>query len=153
MKILMVCLGNICRSPLAEGIMKTKLLERGWPWRVDSAGTGSWHIGDLPDPRSISIARKHGIDITDQRARQFTRHDYDAFDLIFAMDRQNYQDILRLAPNAQSREKVRLILEAARGQRQEVPDPYYDDQGFEQVYRMLDDACEKILLQLRPPIA
>jgi protein-tyrosine phosphatase len=107
----------------------------------------------LPDPRSISTARKYGIDITDQRARQFTRHDFEAFDLIFAMDLQNYEDILRLAPNAQSRGKVRLILEAAHGQRQEVPDPYYDDRGFEQVYRMLDDACEKILLQLRPPIA
>ncbi|MBK8654005.1 MAG: low molecular weight phosphotyrosine protein phosphatase [Haliscomenobacter sp.] len=153
MKILMVCLGNICRSPLAEGIMKTKLLERGLPWGVDSAGTGSWHIGNLPDPRSISTARKYGIDITGQRARQFTRHDFEAFDLIFAMDRQNYEDVLRLAPTTQSRDKVRLILEAAHGQRQEVPDPYYDDQGFEQVYRMLDDACEKILLQLRPPIA
>lgn len=153
MKILMVCLGNICRSPLAEGIMKTKLLERDLHWGVDSAGTGSWHIGNLPDPRSISTARKYGIDITGQRARQFTRHDFEAFDLIFAMDLQNYEDILRLAPNAQSRGKVRLILEAAHGQRQEVPDPYYDDRGFEQVYRMLDDACEKILLQLRPPIA
>ncbi len=152
MNILMVCLGNICRSPLAEGIMKAKLHERGLPWRVDSAGTGSWHIGELPDPRSVSVARKYGIDITDQRARQFTRHDYDVFDLIFAMDRQNYQDILSLAPNAQSRNKVYLILQAAHGQNNEVPDPYWDDQGFEQVYRMLDDACEQILLNI-PPLA
>ncbi|MCB0619215.1 MAG: low molecular weight phosphotyrosine protein phosphatase, partial [Saprospiraceae bacterium] len=86
MKILMVCLGNICRSPLAEGILKEKIKENGLPWEVDSAGTGSWHVGEPPDPRSVAVARAHGIDILDQRARQFRPADFRQFDLIFAMD-------------------------------------------------------------------
>ncbi len=138
----MVCLGNICRSPLAEGIMKQKATENGLEWTVDSAGTGSWHMGQLPDSRSVATARKKGIDITDQRARQFQSIDFERFDKIFVMDTQNLSDVLRLASNEAHRAKVELILDQIHpGQRHSVPDPYYDDNGFEEVFDMLDQAC------------
>ncbi len=148
MKILMVCLGNICRSPLAEGILKQKIKEKGLPWTVDSAGTGAWHIGELPDARSIAVAHKYGIDLTYQRARQFKAADFNRFDKIFAMDRSNYRDILRNAPNNGQKEKLEMILNVLHpGSNADVPDPYWDDNGFEQVFRMLDKACEKIVDQ------
>ncbi|MCB0525100.1 MAG: low molecular weight protein-tyrosine-phosphatase [Saprospiraceae bacterium] len=142
MRILMVCLGNICRSPLAEGIMKSKVAQNGLNWTVDSAGTGGWHSGELPDPRSRSTARQHGIDISDQRARQFRPQDFDDFDRIFVMDSQNFRDVIRQARNESDSLKVSLMLEESHpGENRSVPDPYYDDDGFEQVYQMLDDAC------------
>ena len=143
----MVCLGNICRSPLAEGIMKKKIEEKGFDWQVDSAGTGSWHSGERPDRRSIAVAKKHGIDITGQRARQFTAADLDRFDLVLAMDSSNYTDIRRHAVSEGQKEKVRLIMDfLAPGANQNVPDPYWDDDGFEKVFQMLDKACDKILM-------
>ena len=143
MRILMVCLGNICRSPLAEGIMKRKAAERGLGWIVDSAGTGSWHAGELPDSRSIDTARQFGIDITDQRARQFRPADLDRFDRIFVMDAQNLRDVLRHAQNDTPRAKIDLIInQLYPGENRSVPDPYYDDDGFGEVFRMLDMACE-----------
>jgi len=146
MRILMVCLGNICRSPLAEGILKFKVLQRGLNWVVDSAGTGFWHVGDSPDRRSIAVARQHGIDISDQRARQFQPADFERFDRILVMDTQNRQDVLRLARHDGHRAKVQLILDHLHpGQDRSVPDPYYDDDGFEAVFRMLDAACEQLL--------
>ena len=146
MKILMVCLGNICRSPLAEGILRKKIEERGLDWQVDSAGTGSWHIGEQPDPRSVLTARKHGIDITGQRARQLRPDDLDRFDLILAMDQSNYRDILRFAASDEQKEKVHLIMNFHRpGTNEAVPDPYWDDDGFEKVYEMLDAACDKLI--------
>jgi protein-tyrosine phosphatase len=146
MKILMVCLGNICRSPLAEGIMQRKVAEHGLDWQVDSAGTGAWHTGELPDRRSIATARRHGIDITGQRARQLKPHDLDRFDLVLAMDSQNYRDILRLAASKEHEEKVHLIMNfAAPGRNQAVPDPYWDDNGFEQVFSMLEEACGRVV--------
>ncbi|MCB0638469.1 MAG: low molecular weight phosphotyrosine protein phosphatase [Lewinella sp.] len=149
MNILMVCLGNICRSPLAEGIMQAKIDSRGLDWQVDSAGTGAWHIGEAPDPRSRQIARQEGLSIDHQRARQFTPADFDHFDLILTMDRSNFQNVLRLAGNDQQREKVRLILEMANPRQDaDVPDPYWDDNGFRRVYDLLDDACDRILNQL-----
>ena len=149
MKILMVCLGNICRSPLAEGIMKEKLQERGLDWTVDSAGTGSWHIGEKPDTRSIAVARKYGIDISKQRARQFSYTDLDDFDMILAMDRSNFHNIQNLSRQKSHEDKVHLIMELANpGQGTDVPDPYWNDDGFEQVYHMLDAACDKIIDQL-----
>lgn len=142
----MVCLGNICRSPLAEGILKNKISERGLDWKVDSSGTGSWHAGELPDRRSVAVARKYGIDITDQRARQFRSADLDEFDLILAMDSSNYQNIIRHATSKEQEEKVKLIMNFRMPNMNEsVPDPYWDDNGFEQVYQMLDEACESIL--------
>lgn len=142
----MVCLGNICRSPLAEGILKHKVRQSGLDWTVDSAGTGFWHVGELPDQRSIAVARKYGIDITDQRARQFQPADFDRFDRILVMDTQNRRDVLRHARHDDHRAKVQLILDYLYpGQEENVPDPYYDDNGFEEVFRMLDAACEKLL--------
>lgn len=141
MKILMVCLGNICRSPLAEGILKNKVKQHKLDWQVDSAGTGAYHVGQQPDPRSQAVAKKYGLDISIQRARQFTALDLDEFDLVFAMDRSNQRNILALATTQEQREKVHLILEFTGASEHNVPDPYWDDDGFEQVYQMLDQAC------------
>ena len=142
MRILMVCLGNICRSPLAEGIMKHKAKLAGLDWHIDSAGTGSWHSGQLPDQRSVQVAKKYGIDITDQRARQFERDDFERFDRIFVMDTRNHQDVLRLANNSEDPAKVELILNLCHpGENRSVPDPYLDDDGFEAVFQMLENAC------------
>lgn len=142
-KILMVCLGNICRSPLAEGILRSKLSNN---FIVDSAGTGGWHAGELPDKRSIEIAKKKGLDITNQRARKFTKNDFSEFDIIYAMDNSNLKDILQLAPNEDAKKKVHLILnEIYPNKNMDVPDPYYGlNDGFEKVYNMLDEACNSI---------
>ena len=147
-KILMVCLGNICRSPLAEGIMRSKLSE---DFIVDSAGTGGWHAGQQPDKRSISTAKNRGLDITHQRARQFKKSDFDFFDHIFVMDNSNYKDVLTLAPNEEAKSKVKLILnEIFPNENVDVPDPYYGGQdGFENVFDMLDQACEEIARKLK----
>ena len=147
-KILMVCLGNICRSPLAEGIMRSKLdTDR---FEVDSAGTGGWHAGEAPDPRSIAVASKNDIDISYQRGRQFTASDYMTFDHIYVMDQSNLKNVLHLAPNTEAKVKVSLILDVLfPGEGVEVPDPYYGgDDGFDRVYTMLDEACEVIAAQL-----
>jgi len=145
MKILMVCLGNICRSPLAEGIMRHKVAQNNLDWEVDSSGTGSWHVGSAPDPRSIEVARKYGIDISRQQARQFSAKDYHRFDLILTMDSSNYNNVLRLSPNEEQEQKVKMIMNFVQpGYNQSVPDPYWDDDGFEKVYHMLEEACEKI---------
>jgi protein-tyrosine phosphatase len=145
MKVLMVCLGNICRSPLAEGILKHKAKEAGLNWQVDSAGIGGWHAGELPDHRSIAVAKNYGIDITDQRARKFKASDLDTFDLILAMDEENYDDILRHAKRHEQRKKVDMIMNFSRPNSNTiVPDPYYDGR-FELVFNMLDEACDGIL--------
>ncbi|MCU4188667.1 low molecular weight phosphotyrosine protein phosphatase [Flavobacterium sp. HXWNR29] len=147
-KILMVCLGNICRSPLAEGILRSKLSE---DFIVDSAGTGGWHAGQLPDKRSIAIAKSKGLDITNQKARQFKVSDFTTFDHIFVMDNSNYKDVLALAPNEEAKSKVKLILnELFPNENVDVPDPYYGGQdGFENVFDMLDQACEEIARKLK----
>lgn len=149
LKVLMVCLGNICRSPLAEGILRHKATEE--TIEVDSAGTSNYHIGEAPDPRSIAIAGKYGIDIRSQRGRQFQVSDFTEFDLIYAMDQSNYQHIVAMAPDETTRNKVHMILnELYPGENMDVPDPYYGgDQGFENVFRMLDLACDKILNKAR----
>ena len=140
----MVCLGNICRSPLAEGILKSKVdPEKVF---VDSAGTSNYHIGHSPDPRSISIAEQRKLDITSQLGRQFQVSDFDEFDHIYVMDMSNYHDVLSLARTEEDKKKVSLILnEIFPGENVEVPDPYYGgNDGFGQVYDMLDKACEVI---------
>lgn len=142
----MVCLGNICRSPLAEGILKEKIRMRGLDWQVDSAGTGGWHTGEQPDTRSIRIAKRYGIDITDQHARKLRPDDLTSFDLILAMDESNRSDILRLATSEAQRRKVEMIMNFLHPHAdQDVPDPYWDDQGFEAVFQMLDAACEALI--------
>lgn len=140
-RILMVCLGNICRSPLAEGILKSKVDSQ--KVFIDSAGTGGYHIGKLPDSRSIAVAKKYNIDITDQRCRKFQQSDFDEFDLIYVMDAFNRDDILSLARNEDDRAKVKMILnELFPNENVDVPDPYHDtERGFESVYQMLDKSC------------
>ncbi len=147
-RVLMVCLGNICRSPLAEGILKSKV-DSG-KVEVDSAGTGDYHIDHAPDPRSVAIARRYDLDITDQRGRQFQASDFDRFDHIFVMDNFNYKDVISLARDEEDRKKVKLILnEIFPGENVDVPDPYHGgEQGFENVYQMLEEACEKIARKL-----
>ncbi len=147
-KILMVCLGNICRSPLAEGILKSKIDTS--KVLVDSAGTGHWHVGDLPDKRSIAVGKKHKINITDQRGRQFSAKDFDDFDIIYVMDNSNKEDVLALAQSEIHKKKVRLILnEIFPDENVDVPDPYLGgSQGFEDVYKMLEEACEQIAKRL-----
>ncbi len=146
--ILMVCLGNICRSPLAEGILASKLPKK--KFTVDSAGTGSWHIGRQPDERSVAVAKKHKIDISTQKGRQFSATDFDAFDYIYVMDNSNYQDVLQLATSSEHKEKVQLILnELFPNENVDVPDPYYGvANGFESVYKMLDETCDIIAKKL-----
>lgn len=147
-KVLMVCLGNICRSPLAEGLLKSKVNPE--EVFVDSAGTSNYHIGDAPDPRSVSVAHKYGVDITDQLGRQFKTEDFDTFDFIYAMDNSNYRNILELARNDEDKKKVSLILDKIfPGEHAAVPDPYQGGyQGFENVYNMLDEATDIIAKEL-----
>lgn len=147
-KVLMVCLGNICRSPLAEGILKSKV-DRS-KIQVESAGTGNWHVGKSPDVRSIDIANKNDIDITDQRGRQFTAQDFEKYDLIYVMDNSNKEDVLALAQSEAHKKKVKLILnEIFPGENVDVPDPYYGGPtGFSHVFDMIDKACEKIAATL-----
>lgn len=144
----MVCLGNICRSPLAEGIM-TSMLDTS-AYDVQSAGTGHWHIGNSPDERSIKVARENGIDISAQRGKQFSTYDFEIYDYIFVMDRTNYNDVIKLANTEAEKKKVALILEEIYpGKQMDVPDPYYGgEQGFQKVYDMLHKACEKIVRRL-----
>jgi len=143
-KILMVCLGNICRSPLAEGILASKLSEK--KFMVDSAGTGSWHIGHSPDERSIATAKRNGINISNQKGRQFTTTDFDTFDYIYVMDKSNYQDVINLAKSFDQEKKVQLLLnELFPNENVDVPDPYYGSpDGFDIVYKMIDEACDLI---------
>ncbi|PQA95137.1 protein-tyrosine-phosphatase [Chryseobacterium shigense] len=147
MKILMVCLGNICRSPLAEGIMKTKLPEF---FLVDSAGTISMHEGKHPDKRSIKTAAHHHIDISDQTSRQITKADFETFDKIYCMDLSVYKDVISKAGNEEQRRKVSLFMEAAGDvENTEVPDPYWGEmKDFEEVFQLLDRGCEAIKKQI-----
>jgi len=149
-KVLMVCLGNICRSPLAHGLLQQKVEEKGLNWIVDSAGTGAYHVGQLPDSRSIEIAAKHNLDITNQRARQFVKDDFENFDLIFAMDASNYNNILSLTNNQADKDKVLLLLnESHANENRQVPDPYYGgESGFKDVYDMIDLATDCLIERL-----
>lgn len=141
-KILMVCLGNICRSPLAEGLLASKLPKE--KFTVDSAATGSSHLGQRPDQRSILTAQKQGLDISNQKARLFTSRDFDEFDYIYVMDNNNYDNVIALAKNEAQKNKVHLILnELFPGDNVDVPDPYFGLQnGFDMVYEMLDETCD-----------
>ncbi|MEM0931845.1 MAG: low molecular weight protein-tyrosine-phosphatase [Bacteroidota bacterium] len=141
--VLMVCLGNICRSPLAEGILASKVdPEKVW---VDSAGTAGYHVGRPPDPRSIAVARSHGLDISNQRCRRFSPLDFERFDYIYVMDQKNLSDLLDLATSPEDAQKVQLLLDVLGTNSEEVPDPYYGGtDSFEKVFQRIDAACEAI---------
>lgn len=146
MKILMVCLGNICRSPLAHGVLEHLAKERGLNWEIDSAGTGNWHVGEQPDRRSIAIAKNYGVDISGQCCRQFDVSDFDKYDHIFVMDYNNLNDVKALARNDEDHEKVSLFLKDGI-----VPDPYYDDTQFDPVYKMVEKRCREIIEEFNSP--
>jgi len=146
-RVLFVCLGNICRSPIAEGAFQARVdaQDLSDTFYIDSAGTGGYHVGEGPDPRSVEIAQKHGVDIGQQRSRQLTPGDLDTFDYVVAMDSSNFRNINRLSrhtPKAQ----VSLMLDETGGVQRDVPDPYYGGrQGFSNVWDMVDAACSKLL--------
>ena len=146
MKILFVCLGNICRSPLAEGIMLSLNAKLQLGWTIDSAGTSNYHIDEAPDKRTITNAAKHGVDLKPLRARQFKASDFDKFDKIYVMDKSNMTNVLALATNQEQKNKVDLLLNVTNpGMNLEVPDPYFGgEQGFEDVFQMVYKACQQI---------
>ncbi|MBK7667450.1 MAG: low molecular weight phosphotyrosine protein phosphatase [Sphingobacteriaceae bacterium] len=147
MKILVVCLGNICRSPLAEGILLHLVNEKKLALKIDSAGTSNYHIGEAPDARTTANARKHNIDLSTLRARQFVVEDFDAFDKIFVMDKSNLQNVLNLARNEEDKQKVDLFLNISQpNANMEVPDPYFGGEaGFENVFQLVWNASEKLI--------
>lgn len=153
--VLFVCLGNICRSPLCEGIFRSLVRQAGLDdsFSSDSAGTGAWHVGNAPDPRSVAIARQNGIDISGLAARQVIADDFSRFDLVLAMDRNNLRDLRRLAP-VSAGSRIHLFSDFATGRTVDVPDPYYGgDDGFEHVYSMLFTGCTSLLEKLRAELA
>lgn len=143
----MVCLGNICRSPLAQGILESKVTAAGMALYVDSAGTGSYHAGEQPHRSSIKVAKANGIDITSQRARQFNTADFDRFDFIFAMDGENLADILRLKPTSSGRVHISRLLDVSDTfTGKDVPDPWYGtEKDFYEVFQLLSEACDEVL--------
>lgn len=152
MKILMVCLGNICRSPLAEGILRFHLDKQGIGHvKVDSAGTSGWHNGEHPDKRSIKNALQNGVDISQLVSRKFTRDDFENFDRIYVMDQSNLRDVLALASNEGQKSKVEMLLNVAHpGQNKAVPDPYYGgENGFQEVFDLVNEACEVLVQQIQ----
>jgi protein-tyrosine phosphatase len=147
MRILMVCLGNICRSPLAQGILENIIKEKELHWQVDSAGTSNWHAGESPDHRAIACAANHGINIKNQRSRQIVLSDFERFDYLLVMDKNNYRDLIQMAPSG-TMHKVKLLMpywEDRPGD--EVPDPYYDD-TFERSFRFAKAACESFVRKI-----
>jgi len=151
MKILMVCLGNICRSPLADGILRDKIKSNKLQIEIDSCGTSSHHVGQQPDERMMETALKHGCDISTLRARQFKVADFNNFDIIYVMDSSNYNNVIKLASSESDKEKVKLFLnELYPNKNMAVPDPYYGgDQGFEDVYDLVDRATDVIIEKLK----
>lgn len=147
MKILMVCLGNICRSPLAHGIMEQLVKENKLNWEIDSAGTGNWHVGQQPDKRSIAVAKKYGVDISNQSGRQICIDDFDRFDRIMVMDYNNLNDVKEMARSESDSNKISLFLK-----NEIVPDPYYDDDQFDPVFRLVEGRCKEIISEFRSDI-
>lgn len=151
MKIVMVCLGNICRSPLADGLLRKKVAEAGLAVEVDSAGTADYHVGTAPDSRMRATAKSFGCSIDELRARQFVVEDFDRFDRIYVMDKSNRSNVLALARAPEDEAKVALILDLSHpGKNREVPDPYYGgEQGFNEVYQLLDEATDVLMHELQ----
>ena len=147
MKLLLVCLGNICRSPMAEGILRDMIAEEGLPWSTDSAGTGDYHVGEAPDKRAVKAMKDRDIDISDLRARQLRPQDFEDFDLLLAMDASNLRNMLAVAPNVELAKKARLMMDYAPDHAlREVPDPYFGgEEGFREVHEMLTIACRNLM--------
>lgn len=147
MKILMVCLGNICRSPLAEGILKDKIKKAGLHWEVDSAGTNGYNPGCPPHRFSLKVARENGIDISGQKCRNFTKEDITRFDKIYVMDDENYEEVKRISGVNWNAEKVDYLLNSVTpGQNRNVPDPWFGgEDGFHKAFKMIEEACDKIV--------
>ena len=152
MKILFVCLGNICRSPLAEGIFNYKVKQLGLFVEADSAGFESFHRGDPADPRSVAVAKAHGIDLNGHTARMFTVRDFDNYDRIYVMDRNNYNDVMGVARDDEDEQKVDYMMNLVYpGENRPVPDPLYGGkEGFEKVFQMLDAACDVLVKEISP---
>ncbi|VVP17105.1 low molecular weight protein-tyrosine-phosphatase [Pseudomonas fluorescens] len=151
MRVLFVCLGNICRSPTAEGVLRHKLREAGLADHIEvaSAGTGDWHVGKAPDKRSQAAAKLRGYDLSAQRAQQVTRADFATYDLILAMDHSNLRHLKALQP-AKGKAELDLFLRRFQSELDEVPDPYYDgDQGFEQVLDLIERASDLLVIELK----
>lgn len=150
MKILMVCLGNICRSPMAQGILENKAAEKGIDITVDSAGTSDYHIDQEPDHRAIAKSKEYGIDISHYRGRQIDVSDFKTFDRILVMDASNYENTLLVAESDDDKSKVEMILNLSNpNSNMSVPDPYFGgEEGFENVYRLLDSACDVLIEQI-----
>jgi len=146
-KILFVCLGNICRSPLAEGIMLKLISDKNLPIEIDSAGTSNFHVGETPDYRTVLNAKKHGVDLTPLKARQFSEKDFNNFDVIYVMDKSNMTNVLAIAKNKEQEQKVELFLNTLfPNQNMEVPDPYFGgEEGFEDVFNLVYSTCEKMI--------
>lgn len=140
----MVCLGNICRSPIAHGVMDDLIKKEGLDWEVDSAGTGGYHIGLQPDSRAIATAKKYGIDISPHKARKFIPADFKRFDQIFVMDNNNYSAVVSLTKDGKEKAKVKLFIPE-----NQVQDPYFDDALFEPVFEQITTQCEKLLKRLK----
>ncbi|HMP28494.1 MAG TPA: low molecular weight protein-tyrosine-phosphatase [Saprospiraceae bacterium] len=153
MNILMVCLGNICRSPMAQGILESKLRKINLHWNVDSAGTSGWHNGESPDTRAVVTCFKYGVDISSQRSRKFTHADFNDFDLIFTMDKSNFDNVLSLANSSSDMQKVKLLLEFddPNNTQIEVPDPYFSN-NFDEVFHLLDQSMERIINKIQSEI-
>jgi protein-tyrosine phosphatase len=147
MKILMVCLGNICRSPLAEGILQHKVNKTGLNWVVESAGTESYHVGEPPHELSQKVARLHGIEICEQRARRFTKEDFERYDKIYAMSADVLEEIKRMSRDKFNEEKIDLFLnELEPGTNRSVPDPWYGtEEGYHEVFKIIDEVCDVII--------
>ena len=144
MKVLFVCLGNICRSPLGEGILQHKINQQGLDWETDSAGTAAYHVGEKPDKRSAAIAKEHDIDINVQRARQFIKSDFNAFDHILVMDDSNFNNVMLLASSSQEEAKVEKLLDYGNTAIKDVPDPYYEG-GFDGVFNLIEQAIDDFI--------
>jgi protein-tyrosine phosphatase len=150
MKILMVCLGNICRSPVAEGVLKHLSTKKNLALDIDSAGTAGYHIGEQPDKRSIKNAKKNGVDISKLKARKFSKADFDEFDRIFVMDESNYKNVISISSEKHHHSKVDFLLnQLTPGKNLPVPDPYYgNEKEFEDVFQLIYKACDKLTDEL-----
>ena len=144
MKVLFVCLGNICRSPLGEGILQHKINQQGLDWETDSAGTAAYHVGEKPDKRSAAIAKEHDIDINVQRERQFIKSDFNAFDHILVMDDSNFNNVMLLAESCEEEAKVEKLLDYGNATIKDVPDPYYEG-GFDGVFNLIEQAIDDFI--------